>query len=423
MFMIEKRKGLSVMFTKDFFIVLGFAVFTAGSLVAQETIKLQNPSFEDMPRKGVPGMPSIKGWHDCGLSKFPTESPPDIHPVMNNAWDVALPAYDGNTYLGMVTRANDTYESLSQAVSSPFKGGTCYSFTAFLAQSDQYKSATSRTQQLGTNELENFVRPAVFMIWGGNYFCDKEELLGESPPVTNSVWKQYKFVIHPQRDYKYITIEAFYKTPILEAYNGHVLVDGLSDFVPIECPLIPQDIVAEVSDPPAKVEVLTSSGGNASSTTKKTTSGGSSGTLKQGTISSGQKSFTPVLLTELIPGKVYVGQKIRLDHLYFKADSVNLMSDSYQVLDELADYLIEYPKTVIEIGGHTNTVPPDDYCNLLSTQRAKSVQEYLISQGVPANRLQYKGYGKSDPIIAYDKYNKEARLKNQRVEIKILAIS
>lgn len=411
------------MFTKGFTIVLGIAFWAAFPLTGQETIRLQNPSFEDMPRKGVPGMPSIKGWHDCGLSKFPTESPPDIHPVVNNAWDVALQSYDGNTYLGMVTRANDTYESLSQALSSPIQAGVCYSFTAFLAQSNQYKSATSRTQQLGTNELENFVRPAVFMIWGGNYFCEKAELLGESPPVTNSEWMQYKFVLQPQHSYKYVTIEAFYKTPILEAYNGHVLVDALSDLVPIECPLFPQDLVAEVSMPPSKVEIATSNGSSSSTVTKKPTTGGNSGTIKSGTVSSGPKTFTPVLLTELIPGKVYVGQKIRLDHLYFKADSVNLMSDSYEVLDELAAYLKEYPKTVIEIGGHTNTVPPEDYCIHLSTQRAKSVQEYLISQGVPANRLQYKGYGKSDPIIAYDKYNKEARLKNQRVEIKILALS
>lgn len=407
---------------KVFLIAIGIGCCTILSLPAQEIIKLQNPSFEDMPRKGVPGMPSIKGWHDCGLSKFPSESPPDIHPVVNNAWEVALEPYDGNTYLGMVTRANDTYESLSQALSTPIQGGVCYTFSAFLVRSNQYKSATSKTQQLGSNELENFVRPAVFMIWGGDYFCDKAELLGESPAVSNETWKKYTFLFHPQKTHKFITIEAFYKTPILEAYNGHVLVDGMSDIVPVDCPLIPQDIIAEVSDPPAKNDVSVVSGGNSSSGGQKL-SGSSSSTVKQGTISSGQKSFTPVLLTELVPGKVFVGQKIRLDYLYFKADSVNLMSDSYKVLNELADYMKAYPKTVIEIGGHTNTVPPEDYCLQLSTQRAKAVQEYLISQGIPAARLQYKGYGKSDPIIAYDKYNKEARLKNQRVEIKILALS
>ena len=82
---------------KVFLIAIGIGCCTILSLPAQEIIKLQNPSFEDMPRKGVPGMPSIKGWHDCGLSKFPSESPPDIHPVVNNAWEVALEPYDGNT--------------------------------------------------------------------------------------------------------------------------------------------------------------------------------------------------------------------------------------------------------------------------------------------------------------------------------------
>jgi outer membrane protein OmpA-like peptidoglycan-associated protein len=120
---------------------------------------------------------------------------------------------------------------------------------------------------------------------------------------------------------------------------------------------------------------------------------------------------------------MYVGQKIRLNHLYFQSDSVNLLPNSYKVLDELAQFLKAYPKTVIEIGGHSNTVPPEEYCNRISTERARSVQQYLVTQGIPASRMQYKGYGKSDPLITWDKYNREARLKNQRVEIKILALS
>jgi outer membrane protein OmpA-like peptidoglycan-associated protein len=401
---------------------LGYGAFAA-SVSAQEKIKLQNPSFEDMPRKGVPGMPSIKGWHDCGLSKFPSESPPDIHPVKNNAWDVALDAYDGISYLGMVTRANDTYESLSQALSTPIMAGVCYSFSAFLVRSDQYRSATSRTQKLGTDSLENFVRPAVFLIWGGNYFCDKAELLGESPPVSNDDWMKYQFLFQPQKTHKYITIEAFYKTPILEAYNGHVLVDALSSIVPVDCPLLPQDLIAEVSAPPVKNSLNSASGENSETITKSYSGGSGKPAPKKGTYSSGKKTFTPKLLTAFEPEKLFVGQKIRLDHLYFDTDSVNLNPDSYVVLDELAEFLLVYPETIIEIGGHSNTVPPEDYCNWISTERAKSVQEYLISRGVPTSSLKYKGYGKTDPLITYDKYNKEARLKNQRVEIKILALS
>lgn len=393
------------------------AIFSFSLCHAQEKITLQNPSFEDMPRKGGDPLTSIKSWHDCGLSKFPGESPPDIHPVPANAWEVSKDPYDGNTFLGMVTRYNDTYESLSQLLSAPLKGGVCYSFTAFLARSELYKSATHRNP-----DPENFVKPAVLLIWGGNSFCDKGELLGESPAVTNSDWKQYKFLFQPQRTYMYITIEVFYKTPILEAYNGHILIDNFSEIVQTDCPLFPQDLVAEVSDPPAKVEIEApgSSTISSSTTTKK------SGPVAKPADNKGSSTTPPfkaVLLPELGGQKVFVGQKIRLNHLFFMADSVNLLSGSYKVLDELAAYLKAHPKTIIEIGGHTNTIPPDDYCNELSKARAKSVQEYLISRGIPDYRLKFKGYGKTDPLIPYDKYNREARVKNQRVEIKILSLS
>ena len=402
------------------FLVSAF-IFSGISLCthAQTVISLQNPSFEDMPRKGTPFTQPIKGWHDCGLTKFPAESPPDIHPVPAYAWEVTKQPYDGLTFLGMVTRHNDTYESLSQILSSPIQAGVCYNFSAFISRSELYKSATSRSEA-----LENFVRPAVFQIWGGNSFCDKAELLGESPAVSNSDWKQYKFLFQPQRTHRYITIEAFYKTPILEAYNGHVLVDKLSELVPVECPLFPEDLVAEVSDPPSKMEIIASNGGpyNSSTTTRPKT-GGTTKTEVQTPDKSNSNTFKAVLLPELGGQRVFVGQKIRLNHLYFKADSVNLLPDSYKVLNELAEYLKFNSKTKIEIGGHTNTIPPDDYCDKLSTARAKSVKEYLISQGVPEYRLEYKGYGKRNPLIPYDKYNKEAKYKNQRVEIKILSLS
>ncbi len=399
--------------------IFSFILFSSFSLMvrAQEVISLQNPSFEDIPRQGGEFPVPIRGWHDCGLAKFPGETPPDIHPVPSYAWEVSKSAYDGPTYLGMVTRYNDTYESLSQALSTPVQGGVCYSFSAFLARSEQYKSATTRSET-----VENFVRPAVLLIWGGNSFCDKAELLGESPGVSNSEWKQYKFLFQPQRSHTYITIEAFYKTPILEAYNGHILVDALSDLVPVECPLVPQDLIAKVFDPPSKVEVPMASESTHSSTYTRPKTGTSSTNVESKTVTSAPKTFKAVLLPELDQKKLFVNQKIRITHLYFKADSINLQSDSYKVLNELVDYLKAYPKTIIEIGGHTNTIPPEEYCNGISTARAKSVQEYLISQGIPSSRLRYKGYGKQDPLIPYDKYNKEARLKNQRVEIKILSL-
>lgn len=388
-----------------------FFIFSI-SLHSQDVIKLQNPSFEDIPRRGGDYYLPIKGWHDCGLTLFDGETPPDIHPVPGSAWEVTKFPYDGLTFLGMVVRYNDTWESLSQALSSPISAGSCYSFTAFIARSDLYKSHTTRS-----DSVENFVRPAVFKIWGGNSFCQKSELLGESPAVTNTEWKQYKFLFQPKKSHKYITIEAFYKTPILEAYNGHILVDNLSDIVKVECPMFPNDLVAKVSDPPSKLPANPST----PVTSPKPKPGPTKSTNKE--TPGATVPFKAVLLPELGGQKLYVGQKIRLNHLYFQMDSVNLLPNSHKVLDELVSYLKANPKTKIEIGGHTNTIPPDSYCNQLSTARAKSVHDYLVSKGIPEYRLEYKGYGKTDPLIRNDKYNKEAKYKNQRVEIKILAVS
>ena len=115
------------------------------------------------------------------------------------------------------------------------------------------------------------------------------------------------------------------------------------------------------------------------------------------------------------------GKIITLDKLYFPADSSSITSDSRKVLNEVFEFLKTNKDVAIEIGGHTNDLPPDDYCFKLSTARAKSVAEYLINRGINRDRLEYKGYGKTKPIAS----NKTAygRKRNQRVEIKILDIS
>ena len=75
----------------------------------------------------------------------------------------------------------------------------------------------------------------------------------------------------------------------------------------------------------------------------------------------------------------------------------------------------------IEIGGHTNTIPPDYFCDRLSTKRAKAVYDYLVKKGLPSKRLKYKGYGKRFPIT--NDSTPEGKKLNQRVEIKILDIT
>ena len=119
-------------------------------------------------------------------------------------------------------------------------------------------------------------------------------------------------------------------------------------------------------------------------------------------------------------GKMKEKITIEIQNLYFKADVAAINEDSYRVLDEVYDFLKTNTDITVEIGGHTNGTPSHEYCDRLSTDRAKVVTEYLVDKGIPADRLSYKGYGKRKAIAS--NLTKEGRKKNQRVEIKILSI-
>lgn len=373
-----------------------------------DTVKLGNPSFEDQPRAGGKGgyrIP-IRGWEDCGAIMFPGESPPDIHPHPE-AWQVTKPPKDGQTYLGMVVRDDETFESVSQAFSAPLKAGQCYALSVWLCRSESYFSPRSPED----NTEYPFTQPTVLRIYGGKSLCQGGELLAESEPVSASSWKQYTFKLEPAMDHRYITLQAFYKTPVLVPYNGHVLVDNISPIIRMSCG---ENDVAKVIEPKETQPVNTKPG----STTRPNSPTKPEVKATPPVV----QAEVPKLLTELDRDKLHQGKTIRIENLYFKADSSRIEWDSYPVLDEIAAFMRQNPDIVIEIGGHTNTKPSHSYCDDLSAARAKSVMDFLITKGVSKHQLQYKGYGKNKPLVPNDTYNRSAQAKNQRVEIKILSI-
>lgn len=123
---------------------------------------------------------------------------------------------------------------------------------------------------------------------------------------------------------------------------------------------------------------------------------------------------------ELSKMKKQVGEKVALKNVYFVVNATFIQSKSYADLDRLASYLIKNKELFMEIGGHTNGLCDDAFCNELSNKRAKSVMDYLVTKGVPANRLSYKGYGKTQNIA--DNGTEQGRKLNQRVEITITKI-
>jgi outer membrane protein OmpA-like peptidoglycan-associated protein len=72
----------------------------------------------------------------------------------------------------------------------------------------------------------------------------------------------------------------------------------------------------------------------------------------------------------------------------------------------------------IEISGHTDNTGTDVINNALSQARADAVKTYLLSAGIPAARIQSKGYGSKKPKVSND--TEEGRAQNRRVEFSIL---
>lgn len=124
------------------------------------------------------------------------------------------------------------------------------------------------------------------------------------------------------------------------------------------------------------------------------------------------------IIPELSANNLRSGETIKLEKIYFQPDSTKMEETSRPTLDELYEFMQENPGIVIEVGGHTNGIPSHEFCDKLSTERAKSVSQYLVDKGLPTSRITYKGYGKRTPVASNS--TPEGRAKNQRVEVKIV---
>lgn len=129
------------------------------------------------------------------------------------------------------------------------------------------------------------------------------------------------------------------------------------------------------------------------------------------------------LAETLIPGlsitNIELDKRIPLTNIKFAPDSTDLEEEYHPVMAQLYKFLTYKPGVSIELGGHTNNLPPDEYCDQISRARAKSTADYLLKRDIPIYRVFYKGYGKRDPIADND--TPEGRLKNQRVELKVIS--
>ena len=113
-----------------------------------------------------------------------------------------------------------------------------------------------------------------------------------------------------------------------------------------------------------------------------------------------------------------ITKKITLDRsVGFRVDKVELSPDAQTALDGVVQSLRAYVDTKVTISGFCDSTGPEGYNQMLSEQRANAVKDYLVSQGIAADRMTITGYGETPEYFVADNETGAGRARNRRVEI------
>lgn len=190
-------------------IYLAFSFFLIlSTLTAQlsKPVDLINPSFEGKPSDAT--MPV--GW----FMSIPGTTP-DILP---GYWGVYQEAEDGDTFLGLITRPDGSWEAIAQRLPRRLKEKECYQFLVDLAHSKTYSGYNG---------------PLKLRVYGGSSKGDRSYLLFESPLIDHAHWKSYPIQFNLKRDISYLIFEAYHSSEPFK-YPGNILLDNVSRLV--ACP-------------------------------------------------------------------------------------------------------------------------------------------------------------------------------------------
>jgi outer membrane protein OmpA-like peptidoglycan-associated protein len=137
----------------------------------------------------------------------------------------------------------------------------------------------------------------------------------------------------------------------------------------------------------------------------------------------------PAAPKQVIPNieKVAVGQTLRLQNIYFELGRHVVTHASIPALQALYETMVAMPQLKIQIEGHicclrfgVDALDEDTREISLSANRAKFIYNYLLERGIDKERISYKGFGKSRPLVWPEKTIEDEE-KNRRVEIRVLS--
>lgn len=137
-------------------------------------------------------------------------------------------------------------------------------------------------------------------------------------------------------------------------------------------------------------------------------------------LSSNDINENGVAKASLTVEKLEVGKEYKLNDINFATNSFQLDDVSRSVIDEFIEYLKDNPQLKADIQGHTDNVGDNSGNMQLSKNRARTVYDYVMKNGIPASRIAHHGYGETKPRAAND--TDQGRAQNRRTVFVITAI-
>ncbi len=120
---------------------------------------------------------------------------------------------------------------------------------------------------------------------------------------------------------------------------------------------------------------------------------------------------------DLIIVPIEKGSTLVMNNLFFDFDKDRIRVESYPELNRIAQFLADNSDLTLMLSGHTDSLGTKEYNLKLSERRARAVVEYLIEKGIDPDRLDYRGFGESSPVM--DNNTEKNRQANRRVEFEI----
>jgi peptidoglycan-associated lipoprotein len=106
-----------------------------------------------------------------------------------------------------------------------------------------------------------------------------------------------------------------------------------------------------------------------------------------------------------------------LKDVYYEFDSTSLAAEAQEILKQNAEWMKAHPNLRVEVEGHCDDIGSAEYNLALGAKRAQAAKDFLVSQGIDADRLVTISYGKEAPACFEE--TEECRVKNRRARFVI----